>query len=244
MRKLTLILLWASTPLTAQQVVTEHEGVRLNWSQLRLAFHGTAHGTTWVKLEKLAWWQGFRHLQRVMPHLYAQHHPTATGIVPQQVTNLVFRNLQLQETFFFSDRRVRLTFNSSLANVFAVAVRGAAKVQLPQARHSGLILRAVHYFPPRAVYEIRGKSGRRYFDASMVQEEYFRRGLMGRYFRHMSAPQLSRYVGQRTQELTVREISPAVLEVDDRAWREFARDNSALLAKARIAVIFPASQHN
>ena len=116
--------------------------------------------------------------------------------------------------------------------------------QLPQTRNSGLILRAARYFPPRAVYEIRGHSGQRYFDASMVQDKSFRRGLMGRYFRNVTAQQLTRYVGRQPHELAVREISPAVLEVNDSAWQQFAGSNAALLAQARIVFIFPAADHN
>ena len=94
------------------------------------------------------------------------------------------------------------------------------------------------------MYEIRGKSGQRYFDVSMVEARHFRRGLMGRYFRGVSAKQLTRYVGRQAHELTIKETAPAVLEVDDLAWQKFAASNAALLAQARIVIIFPASEHN
>ena len=238
MRKFILALLFTSSQLTAQQVVTAHEGVQFNWSRLRLEFSGTAHGTTLVDLEEHAWRQGFQHLQRVLPHIYAQHYPAAEATASQQAASRVFKHLQVRETVFSSDHRVRLTLSSALANVFAPTTLRGDDAQLSPARHSGLVLLAMRNFPPRAVYEIRGKSGQRYFDVSMVQKKFFRRGLMGRYFRHVSAKQLTRYIGQQPQELAVREISPAVLEVDDRVWQEFAAGNAALLAQARIVVIF------
>ena len=242
MRKFIYALLCVASPLIAQQVITVHDGVQLNWSQLRLTFSGTAHGSTWNDLEAQAWWQGFQHLQQVVPHLYDLHYPSTSGVA-QQAAARVFRNLQVRETVFSSDRRVRLVFSSLLANVFTAAAR-AGDASLPAARHSGLILRAKQYFPPRAVYAIQGKSGQRYFDVSMVHEKHFRRGLMGRYFRGVTAAQVVRYVGRQPRELAVREVSPAVLEVDDRAWQEFAAGNDALLTQARIVVIFPASAHN
>ncbi len=240
MRRFMLALLLVSPQLAAQQVVTALDGVRLNWSQLRLEFSGVAHDTTLAKLEKQAWQQGFQHLKQVMPRIHAQHSPTAGAMVVQQAAERVFRHLQLRETVFSSDHRVRLTFSGALANMFSSATLSRDDARLSQARNSGLILRAVRYFPPRAVYEIRGKNGQRYFDVSMVQEKHFRRGLMGRYFRGVTAAQVARYVGRQPQELAVRETSPAVLEVDDRAWQSFAAGNAALLAQARIAVIFPA----
>ena len=244
MRKFILAPLLAASQLTAQQVITAHDGVQLNWSQLRLEFSGTGQGATLAKLEEQAWLQGFQHLKQVMPHIYAQHYPAAGDAAAQQAAARVFRHLQLRETVFSSDRRVRLSFSSSLAYVFAASTLLDSAAQLPQTRNSGLILRATRYFPPRAVYEIRGHSGQRYFDVSMVQEKHFRHGLMGRYFRDVTAKQLTRYVGRQPQELAVREIFPAVLEVDDAAWQQFAGGNAALLAQARIVVIFPAPEHN
>lgn len=243
MRKFILILLFISPQLNAQQVVTAHDGVQLNWSQLRLTFSGTAQGTTLAELEEQAWQQGFQHLKQVLPHIYAQHYPAAK-VAAQQVAARVFRQLQLWETAFFTDRRVQLTLSSSLANLFAPSTLSDDEAQLPPPLNSGLVLRAMWYFSPRAVYEIRGKGGQRYFDVSMVQEKHFRRNLMGRYFRGVTAKQLTRYVGRQPRELVVREISPAVLEVDDRVWQEFAAGNAALLAQARVAFIFPAADHN
>lgn len=244
MRKSILTLMLASSQLTAQQVITSHDGVQLNWSQLRLEFSGTAHSTTLAELEQQAWLQGFQHLKRVIPPIYVQH-STAAGIaVAQQIAERVFRHLQVRETVFSSDRRVRLTFSSALANMFSATSLASDDAQLPQARNSGLILRATRYFSPRAVYEIRGKSGQRYFDVSMVQMKHFRRNLMGRYFRGVSDAQLVRYAGRQAQELAVREISPAVWEVDDRAWQAFAGGNAALLAQARVVVVFPAHEHD
>lgn len=244
MRKSVLSLLIVSAPLTAQQVITAQDGVQLNWSQLRLEFSGIAQGATLAELEQQAWWQGFQHLKRVIPPIYAQHSTGSGTAVAQQVAERIFRHLQVRETVFASDRRVRLAFSSALANMFSTSTLADDEAQLPPARRSGLILRATRYFPPRAVYEIRGKGGQRYFDVSMVRAKHFHRNLMGRYFRGATAAQVARYVGRQPQELAVQEISPAVLEVDDRAWQAFAAGNAALLAQARIVVIFPTAAHN
>lgn len=243
MRSLVVILLCSSVPLVAEQVITAYGEVRLNWSQLRLEFSGTGSGGKFAELENLAWKDGWQLLKRALPHIYAQHYPTATGATTQAVAD-VFRHLHLRETIFSQQRWVRITFSSTLPHVFSAAVTAARAnnvAQLGTGRNSGVILRAVRSFPPRAVYEIRGRSGRRYFDISMVQQKHFQRGLMGRYFRHLTAAQLVRYVGRKPQQLAVREIAPAVLEVDDAAWQKFVVGNESVLARARIVLIFGAS---
>ena len=244
MRSLVVILLCYSTPLAAAQVVTTYDKVRLNWSQLRLEFTGTGNGGKFAELENLAWQDGWQRLKRVLPRIYAQHYPTATGTTTQAVAD-VFRHLHLRETVFSQQRWVRITFSSTLPHVFSPAITAASANsvgQLGTARNSGVILRAVRSFPPRAVYEIRGRSGRRYFDVSMVQQKHFQRGLMGRYFRNLTAAQLVRYVGRKPQQLLVREIAPAVLEVDDVEWQKFVVGNESVLARARIVFIFGASE--
>ena len=141
MRKFILALLLAASQLNAQQVVTAHAGVQLNWSQLRLTFNGIAHGTTLIDSEEQAWLQGFQHLKQAMPSIYAQHYP-ATSAEAQQAAARVFRNLQVRETVYFSNRRVQLSFSSTLPHVFAASTLASDEAQRPSARHSGLILRA------------------------------------------------------------------------------------------------------
>ena len=243
MRK--LLLLCSYLQLAAQPVITEYEGIRLDWSQLQLRFSGRATGTRWATLEQAAWQNGFQQLKRSLPQIYANHHPTATaaGTLQQRATR-VFRHLQLQQTTFFSDWRAQLDFSSLLPIVFTTPVRVGTMVSktLPRPRHSGLILRAQQAFPPRAVYTIWGNNGQRYFDISMVQEKHFHRTLMGRYFHSATASQLVRYIGHRPQELAVREIAPAMFEVDAAAWEKFASGNTTLLAQARIVCVFSSNK--
>lgn len=244
MRSLVVILLFYSTRLVAEQVVTTYGEVQLNWSQLRLEFIGTGSGGKFAALKNLAWQDGWQNLKQALPQIYAQHYPAATHAPTQAVAD-VFRHLHLQKTVFSQQRWVRIIFSSTLPHVFSAAVTAAnvnRAVQLGKGRNSGVILRAMRNFPPRAVYEIRGRSGRRYFDVSMVQQKYFQRGLMGRYFRNLTAAQLERYVGRKPQQLAVREIAPAVLEVDDAAWQKLVVGNESVLAQARIVFIFGAGK--
>ena len=242
MRSLMLILLFYSTRLVAEQVISEYGEVRLNWSQLRLEFTGTGSGGKFAELENLAWQDGWQRLKRVLPQIYAQHYPAARDVSTQALAD-VFRHLYLRETVFSQQRWVRISFSSTLTQVFSAAATAANTnrvVQWGKGHNSGVILQAVRSFPPRAVYEIRGRSGRRYFDVSMVQQKHFQRGLMGRYFRQPRAAQLARYVGRKPQQLAVREIAPAVLEVDDAAWQKLIVGNESVLAQARIVIIFGA----
>lgn len=236
--RLALLLALSCLNLAAQQVITVHDDVQLNWSQLQLNFVGSGQGETFAELEQLAWQDGFQRLKQVLPQIYAQHYPRQPATDVSKLAAHIFRNLQLRATVFFSDRRVRVDFSSALANAFGAPPRRPDDARLSRTRNSGLILRAARPFPPRAVYTIRGRSGQLYFEVRMVRKKFFRRGLMGRYFRNASASQLARYVGRNAQELTVREIAPAVLEVDDAAWDRFALGNATLLAKARIVIVF------
>ena len=151
----------------------------------------------------------------------------------------------MRETIFSTDHRLQLAFSSSLANMFAAPTRSDEEAQLPSARYSGLVLRArCGIFRRGRCMRYGARVGSVTLMLALVQENHFRRNLMGRYFRGVTAKQLTRYVGRQPHELTVKETAPARLEVDDRAWQEFAAGNAALLAQARIVFVFPASEHN
>lgn len=236
----TLYLLGQTAIVVANEVITTHGRLQLNWSTMQLSFDGLASGTGLALsvLEERAWHNGFTYLKDRLPALYRQQGLSASRQEVYDRSTAVFRMLHLRETVF-SPQQVQINFLTTLPQLFILpSLSLSSDKATDKPRNSAIILRIANEYRPRAVYRVEDQQGRPLFTQTMVEQTSFARQLMGRYFRTTNLPAVA---GKNPQVIDVQPLanSPERLIVTAKIWQQAVQGNESLLNNARVVIIFP-----
>lgn len=216
------------------------EGIKMDWSSLKLKSYGTAkfdpavNGSELKGLEKAAWQDGFK---KIEAYYLAQE--AFSSMDKKVLRELVRQHTQSTNTAYYADGSVRVFFETAYAEVLPKEDLGLKSDAVVGAisRSSGLVFDVKGSRGPSPTYRVVALgSGETLYSIENVAKESFAKNLMGRWLSPTAKKGLVSTVGDSPERLAM-EVSGNDLAVDKDEWKRATEGNQALLHEARIAIV-------
>jgi hypothetical protein len=229
-------------------VIETFDRAEVNWSALKITFSGEtptagsqAGPQNYVAAERLAKEQGLTALAETFMELRKTcgDHP---GIDPERhatdAAKRIASTAQITNTTYFSDGRVKLNLESSLAKGLLPVRGNFAEDAAPdtEAKNTGLVFRVQGDAKPVAIYRVVDNRGNELFSSAHVTRRAYYRNLMGKWLKAPSSNELAATVGENPASLSLRAKDVGVFEVSGDEWAKVTSGNELLLRQAAIAL--------
>lgn len=245
-----IFLLHASLGWAQNPAASGPDRLKVNWGDMRVDFYGESQAAVenedFKQVEIRARADAMATAKARVIEFYNEHmkknNLPFSAEAAGRAGEAVAKSPRSLRTEYFSDGRVRVYYESSLA--LALPSLGQdfsaqTKQPLDQSMFSGLILRTEKSLAPRASYQVVDETGRVLYSQKDVLEEAFNRNLMGRWFQNPSRKEVSAAVGTKPISINFEVDEQGRFRVQGSAWQEAMGASQAVLQNARIAIIGP-----
>lgn len=241
---LVLAFLGGAVQLKGAAIKTRYKDVEVNWSTLRIRFHGQARAAenNLKKSEQLAWQQGLSYIKSTVPGLRkALLADASENAQNQSRATQIARSTYSTNTIYFSDGTIRVELENLLARALGqpYQFKHQSVEDPPEAKKTGIILSLDRRIEPKPVYSIRDEAGQVLFSVDDVAQEAYERHLMGHWFRSADDYRVSHRVGADPIQIVVKVQSDGRLMVPRELWRQSVAGNENLLRAVRLVLISP-----
>lgn len=232
------VLILSTQTLSAQPVVETFDRFEMNWSTMRLRYFGeSAVGKTLDVAEKEATDQGLLYALANVPKIRSEKGVSVDNA--GDIANAVSKQSWAYNTVYFSDGKVRVELESSLA----LALDPGRHPYNPKANESSegggsassVVVEVAGLSSPTLINEIVDNSGEVAYSSSDVSPEAYRKSLTGRWF-YPNTPELKSFVGREPVRVKGTYANGRVV-VDKAAWVSARQNASKSLSDGRVAFV-------
>lgn len=237
-----LICLTGSTQLSAVESDPIHDRVSLNWDTMRIRFYGEAQRKESAKTsEESAIKEGLSYIVEALPSIRMA---TLEGQYlgeefAKSIAMNVSRRTANRKTTYYTDGRVRVELESSLAQALAPEglklAKEAPNTELNGA--TGLVVLLDAPMDPQMIFEIQDEDGDSVYRLKDVASSEFEKTFMGRFFKSASSRSLKYFVGDKPLKIKGKLKGDRTIVVSEDEWDDLVDDHYGILERARVAVV-------
>lgn len=233
----------ASLELSAQPVVETFDRFEMNWSTMRLRYFGeSSKAKTLDAAEKEATDEGLLYALASVPKIRSEKGAPSDNA--SDIASAISKQSYAYNTIYFSDGKVRVELDSSLALALDPGRRPYAPKSAESADQAAngtsVVLEVIGLQGPALIKEIHTHSGELAYSSQDVSPEAYRKTLTGRWF-YKDSPELRNFAGAEPMQIKAS-FQNGKLVVDQAAWEAARLNAPKSLADGRVAFVLPAGK--
>ncbi|MFW7378167.1 MAG: hypothetical protein ACOH5I_05130 [Oligoflexus sp.] len=239
-------ILWDGMSLAVSKGADE-PSVDVNWSMMRVRFHGEAGGSAlsgenYQTTTERALQDGLSRLVRSFPEAFAQSLGREVTGADREIAHRIASSTYIAHAEYFANGDVKVDLESNLARALAAGSEKFRKAQvenLPMI-NTALVIQLDQASHPLLAYEIvDAATGEVLFQKADVAQEEYEKNLMGRWFIGSRSREYRTYVGSQPVTIEARLIDGGKLQVARQQWDTATQSNPGLLELAKLAIVTP-----
>ncbi|MBF0440494.1 MAG: hypothetical protein HQK54_01180 [Oligoflexales bacterium] len=232
-------------------IIDRKDRIEMNWTTMKIRYYGESNINLGamlplVEAEKAAWKEGLNYIIREIPELRTDLIEKIKGkefekVYSNNAANEVASSTYSYDTTYFTDGRVRVSLESSLAMALNPGNIGFESENILdesiKTRNTGIIIELKDKnIKPLSIFELKDNKGNNLYQAKLVAKNNYLKRAMGKWLEKSSSSEISSIIGRNPATIQAN-MKGNTLYVDSEKWKEVIKGNEDLLKVAKVAIV-------